>query len=136
MLGVVFIISLDTGEILGFEIKCKHSFECRVWRKWDENGDKCKAGKVNENKCCINHEKSADKYRKRPQNLKQKRKTKPADKGNYLASYKNQCKAFSGNPLLDKNKTTKTNTNSVSSTCTTDSEVDVTFIDEKTLIFF
>ena len=32
----------------------------------------------------INHKKSADKYRKRCQKLREKRKTKPADKGNYL----------------------------------------------------
>ena len=92
LLGVVFIISVDTEEVLGFEIKCKHCFECRVCRKWDENGDTCKAGKVNENRCSINNEKSVDKYRKRRQNLKQKRKTKPADKGNYLSSYKTSVK--------------------------------------------
>ena len=29
LLGVVFIISVDTGEVLDYEIKCKHCFECR-----------------------------------------------------------------------------------------------------------
>ena len=48
-----------------------------------------KAGKVNENKCSINHKKSADKlYRKRRKKLRQKRKTKLADEGNYLSLYK------------------------------------------------
>ena len=48
-----------------------------------------KAGKVNENECSINHKKSADKwYKKRRQKLSQNRKTKPADKGNYLSLYK------------------------------------------------
>ena len=37
LLGVVFIISVDTGEVLDFEIKCKHCFECRVCSKGDEN---------------------------------------------------------------------------------------------------
>ena len=56
--------------------------------KWDKNSNWCKAGKVNENECSINHEKSADKYRKRRQELRQKRKTKSGDKGNYLSLYK------------------------------------------------
>ena len=48
-----------------------------------------KAGNVNENKCSINHKKSPDKwYKKRHQKLRQNRKTKPADKGNYLSLYK------------------------------------------------
>ena len=29
LLGVTFIISVDTGEVLDFEVKCKHYFECR-----------------------------------------------------------------------------------------------------------
>ena len=88
LLGVVFIISVDTGEVLDFEVKCKLCFECRVHCKWDKNSDKYKAGKVNENECSINHGKSADKYRKHRQKLRQKRKIKPADKGNYLSLYK------------------------------------------------
>ena len=48
-----------------------------------------KASKVNENECSLNHKKSADKwYIKRCQKLRQNRKTKPADKGNYLSLYK------------------------------------------------
>ena len=88
LLGIFFIISVDTGEILDFEVKCKHYFECRVRSKWDAHSDRCKAGKVNENKCSINHEKSTGKYRKRHQKLRQKGKTKLADKGNYLSLYK------------------------------------------------
>ena len=38
LLGVVFIISGDTGEGLDFEVKCNHCFECRVLKmghtKW------------------------------------------------------------------------------------------------------
>ena len=47
-----------------------------------------KSGEVNESECSINQKKSADKYKKRRQKLRQKRETKPADKGNYLPSYK------------------------------------------------
>ena len=83
LLRVAFIISVDTAEV-----KCKHCSECRVRHKWDKNSDKCKAVKVNKNICSINHEKSAGKYRKRSQKLRQRRKTKPADKENYLSLYK------------------------------------------------
>ena len=83
MLHVVFVISVDTGEVLDFKVKRKRCFECRVHSKWDKNSDKWKTGKVNENECSINHEKSVDKYRKCRQKLRQKRKTKPANKGNY-----------------------------------------------------
>ena len=41
-LGVAFIISVDTGEVLDFEVKFKHWFECRVHSKWDKNSDKYK----------------------------------------------------------------------------------------------
>ena len=58
------------------------------------------------------------------QNLRQKRKNKPADK------------EFSVNPLPDKKTTNKTSTTSVSSACASDPNVDVTSIDEKTLVFF
>ena len=88
LLRVAFIISVDTGEVLDSEVKCKHCSECRVRHKWDKNSDKCKAVKVNKNICSINHEKSAGKYRKRSQRLRQRRKTKPADKENYLSLYK------------------------------------------------
>ena len=40
LLGVVFIISVDTGEVLDYEIKCKHCFECRSRSKWDKNSEK------------------------------------------------------------------------------------------------
>ena len=37
LLAVVFIISVDTGEVLDFEVKCKRCFECRVGSKWDKD---------------------------------------------------------------------------------------------------
>ena len=43
LLGVAFIILVDTGEVLDFEVKCKHCFECRVHSKWDEGSDKYKS---------------------------------------------------------------------------------------------
>ena len=39
LLGVVFIISVDTGEVLNFEVTCKHCFECSFHRKWDVNSN-------------------------------------------------------------------------------------------------
>ena len=43
LLGVAFIILVDTGKVLDFEVKCKHYFECRFHSKWDENSDKYKS---------------------------------------------------------------------------------------------
>ena len=37
LLGIVFIILVDTGEVLHFEVKCKHCFECMVRGEWHEN---------------------------------------------------------------------------------------------------
>ena len=65
LLGVAFTISVDTGDVLDFEVKCKHCFECR---------------------CSINHKKSADKwYKKHRQKLRQNIRTRPAHKENYLS---------------------------------------------------
>ena len=48
LLGVVFMILVDTEEGLDFEVKCKHCFECRVQRNWDENsGEYKKSVKMN-----------------------------------------------------------------------------------------
>ena len=88
MLGVVFIISVHTGEVLDFEIKCKHCFECRVHSKGAKILTSIKAGKVYENECSSNHKKSADKYRKHRHKLMKTRKTKLADKGNHIPLYK------------------------------------------------
>ena len=43
LLGVALIISVDTGEVLYFKIKCKHCFECRVHSKSNENSDNYKS---------------------------------------------------------------------------------------------
>ena len=40
LLGVAFIISVDTGKVLDFEVKCKHFFKCRFHSKRDENSNK------------------------------------------------------------------------------------------------
>ena len=36
LLGAVFIISIETGEILDYEVKHKYSFECKSRGKWDK----------------------------------------------------------------------------------------------------
>ena len=43
LLGVAVIILADTGEVLDFEVKYKHYFECRFHSKWDKNSDKYKS---------------------------------------------------------------------------------------------
>ena len=40
LLGVVFIILVDTVEV--FEVKFKDCFECRIHSKWEENRDNYK----------------------------------------------------------------------------------------------
>ena len=59
LLGVVFIISVDTGEVLDYEIKCKHCFECRShsekYQTWYNQ---------HENECSVNHLKSSESMEK------------------------------------------------------------------------
>ena len=56
LLGVVFIISVDTGEVLDYEIKCKHCFESRSRSKWDKNSEKYQTWyNQHESECSVNH---------------------------------------------------------------------------------
>ena len=44
LLGVASLsFRLILREVLDFEVKCKHCFECRVHSKWDKNRDKYKS---------------------------------------------------------------------------------------------
>ena len=65
LLGVVFIISVDTGEVLDYEIKCKHCFECRSRSKWDKNSEKYQTWyNQHESECSVNHLKSSESMEK------------------------------------------------------------------------
>ena len=55
LLGVTFIISVDTGEILDLEVKCKHCFNVEFMVNGTKIVTSIKAGKVNENESSINH---------------------------------------------------------------------------------
>ena len=39
LLGVVFIVMVDTVKVLDFEVKFEDYFECRIHSKWEENRD-------------------------------------------------------------------------------------------------
>ena len=36
MLGVVFIISVESGEVLGYEVRSKFCFECKGRGHWEK----------------------------------------------------------------------------------------------------
>ena len=65
LLGVVIIISVDTGEVLDYEIKSKHCFEYRYPSKWDKNSEKYQTWyNQHESECSVNHLKSSESMEK------------------------------------------------------------------------
>ena len=60
-IGVVFVISVDTGEVLDYEIKCLVCYECRVHKKTDSNSTEYEEwAKSHEKRCMINHTGSSE----------------------------------------------------------------------------
>ena len=56
LLGAAFIISVESGEVLGCEVKSKFCFECKARGHWDKNNDRYKRWYLShENICSINH---------------------------------------------------------------------------------
>lgn len=54
--GVVFVMSVRTGEVLDFEVLSKVCFECRSYEKIDKNTDKYLSWwEAHKNSCSINH---------------------------------------------------------------------------------
>ena len=53
--GVVFVISVSTGEILDYEVKCLICYECRARDHMDKESMECKAWKATHTNCHINH---------------------------------------------------------------------------------
>ena len=65
LLDVVFIIFVDTGEVLDCEIKCKHCFEYRSRSKSDKNSEKKQTWyNQHKNECSVNHLKSSESMEK------------------------------------------------------------------------
>ena len=59
--GVVFIISVRTGEVLDYVVKTKHCHECLSHQDDDKNSNEFKEWQSNhKGNCCINHEGSSD----------------------------------------------------------------------------
>ena len=61
LLGVVFILSVETGEVLDFEVQSKICFECKSREKWDKESSKYKNWfSKHEEHCTINHKGSSE----------------------------------------------------------------------------
>lgn len=60
-IGVIFVISVDTGEILDYEVKSLFCHECKAHSKMEKESEDYKQWKDNhELKCEINHEGSSE----------------------------------------------------------------------------
>ena len=59
-LGVVFVISVETGEILNYEVKSLFCHECKEHTSWDVESEKYKKWKESHD-CQINHKGSSEK---------------------------------------------------------------------------
>ena len=61
LLGVIFVISMDTGEVLDYEVKSKVCFECRSRSLWPRDSDKYLHWyETHKDSCSINHRLSAE----------------------------------------------------------------------------
>ena len=58
-LGVVFVISVETGEILDYEVKSLFCHECKEHNSWDVESEKYKEWKESHD-CQINHKGSSE----------------------------------------------------------------------------
>ena len=59
--GVVFVMAVETGEVLDYEVKSKVCFECKARAKWDKESEKFKSWfDKHKNKCLINHTLSSE----------------------------------------------------------------------------
>ena len=65
LLGVVFILSIDTGEVLDFEVQSKICFECKSREKWNKESDRYKNWYSNHKEhCTVNHKGSSESMEK------------------------------------------------------------------------
>ena len=64
-LGVVFTISVESGEVLGSEVKFKFCFEYKARGHWHKNSDRFKSWYLShEIVCSINHTSSLSQWKK------------------------------------------------------------------------
>ena len=58
LLGVVFVLLLDTGEVIDYQIKSKYCFECKARKHWDKNSERYQIWyDSHQSDCHINHTK-------------------------------------------------------------------------------
>ena len=66
LLGVVFILSVDTGEVLDYETKSKYCFECKARAKWDKTSYRYMSWFDNHKDiCALNHYGSSESMEKK-----------------------------------------------------------------------
>ena len=59
--GVVFVMAVETGEVLDYETKSKVCFQCKAKTKWDKESEKCKKWvDEHKNNCPVNHTLSSE----------------------------------------------------------------------------
>ena len=59
--GVVFVMAVETGEVLDYETKSKVCFQCKAKTKWDKESEKCKKWfDEHKNNCLVNHTLSSE----------------------------------------------------------------------------
>ena len=62
---VVLIISVESGEVLDYEVKSNFCFECKARGHWDKNKDCYKSWYLpHQNMCSVNHTTSSESMEK------------------------------------------------------------------------
>ena len=63
--GVVFVMAVETGEVLDYEVKSKVCFECKAKTRWDKESERFKNWfKAHKDKCLVNHKMSSESMEK------------------------------------------------------------------------
>ena len=61
MHGVVFVMAVETGEVLDYETKSRVCFQCKAKTKWDKESEKVKKWlDGHKNNCLVNHTLSSE----------------------------------------------------------------------------
>ena len=56
LLGVIYLISMETGEVLNYVVKSKICFECKAKNNWKKTSERYKYWYLkHEKECAINH---------------------------------------------------------------------------------
>ena len=65
LLGVIYLISMETGEVLDYVVKSKICFECKARSNWEKTSERYKNWcREHEKECAINHTESSGQMEK------------------------------------------------------------------------